>query len=154
MHITPQGRVVGHSGPGSAVGGIGVLARDEEGIEAVAEADTLTLEIAADALFELMEDHFSIFHHVLREVCLQMIEVVSRFPAATRAAPSRGPGRAASAPRDLDLVERIMFLRAVGRSSPAPASTRWPSSRAAWRRSGSRPARRCGRWGSPRAGSW
>jgi CRP/FNR family cyclic AMP-dependent transcriptional regulator len=110
VNIQRKGHLVGHAGPGSAVGGIGVLARDEEGIHAVAEADTLTLEIGADALFELMEDQFSVFHHVLREVCLQMIGVVSRFPAALEALPPV----AASTPggiSDLDLVGRIMFLR-------------------------------------------
>jgi CRP-like cAMP-binding protein len=110
VHIGRKGRMVGHAGPGSAVGGIGVLARDEEGIEAVAEADTLTLEIGADALFELLEDQFSLFHHVLREVCLQMIAVVSRFPAAISQLPPVGrPVRHGL--RDLDLVGRIMFLR-------------------------------------------
>lgn len=110
VHITRKGRMVGHAGPGSAVGGIGVLARDEEGIEAVAEADTLTLEIGADALFELMEDQFFLFHHVLREVCLQIIEVVSRFPAAIEQLPPV-TSTATRGARDLDLVGRIMFLR-------------------------------------------
>jgi CRP-like cAMP-binding protein len=110
VHIGRKGRLVGHAGPGSAVGGIGVLARDEEGIQATAEADTLTLEIGADGLFELMEDQFSVFHHVLREVCQQMIGVVSRFPAALEQLPplAHAPARGA---RELDLVGRIMFLR-------------------------------------------
>jgi CRP-like cAMP-binding protein len=110
VHVKRKGRLVGHSGPGSAVGGIGVLSRDEEGIEAVADADTLTLEIGADGLFELMEDQFSLFHHVLREVCLQMIGVVSRFPAALEQLPPTAPA-AERGLRDLDLVGRIMFLR-------------------------------------------
>ena len=111
VDIHRKGRRVGHAGPGSAVGGIGVLARDEEGIHAVAEADTLTLEIGGDALFELMEDQFSVFHHVLREVCLQMIGVVSRFPAALEALPPVGAASPGGWARDLDLVGRIMFLR-------------------------------------------
>ena len=110
VHIIRKGHLVGHAGPGSAVGGIGVLARDEEGIHAVADDDTLTLEIGADALFELLEDQFSIFHHVLREVCLQMISVVSRFPAAIEQLPPLAPAAARGA-GDLDLVGRIMFLR-------------------------------------------
>ena len=111
VHLGRKGRLVGHSGPGSAVGGIGVLARDEEGIQAVADADTLTLEIAADALFELMEDQFSVFHHVLKEVCLQMIAVVSRFPAAIEELPPVVQVARDRRLRDLDLVGRIMFLR-------------------------------------------
>jgi CRP/FNR family cyclic AMP-dependent transcriptional regulator len=110
VHISRKGRLVGHAGPGSAVGGIGVLARDEEGIHAVAEADTLTLEIGGDGLFELMEDQFSLFHHVLREVCLQMIGVVSRFPAALEQLPQITPP-VPTGTRELDLVGRIMFLR-------------------------------------------
>ncbi|HVR71283.1 MAG TPA: cyclic nucleotide-binding domain-containing protein [Vicinamibacteria bacterium] len=110
VHIRRKGRLVGHAGPGSAVGGIGVLARDEEGIQATAEADTLTLEIGGDGLFELMEDQFSVFHHVLREVCLQMIGVVSRFPAALEQLPPITHALAKGT-RELDLVGRIMFLR-------------------------------------------
>jgi CRP-like cAMP-binding protein len=110
VHVSRKGKLVGHSGPGSAVGGIGVLARDEEGIEAVADADTLTLEIRADGLFELMEDQFSLFHHVLREVCAQIITVVSRYPATLQQLPPLGRAPAPGL-RDLDLVGRIMFLR-------------------------------------------
>jgi CRP-like cAMP-binding protein len=122
VDIHRKGRLVGHAGPGSAVGGIGVLARDEEGIHAVAVEDTLTLEIGGDALFELMEDQFSVFHHVLREVCLQMIGVVSRFPAALEALPPVAAASPGGWARDLDLVGRIMFLRESPFFARAPIS--------------------------------
>jgi CRP-like cAMP-binding protein len=40
IHLTRGGRVIGHAGPGLAVGPFQVLARDERGLGAVAETDT------------------------------------------------------------------------------------------------------------------
>jgi hypothetical protein len=57
-----------------------------------------------------MEDEFSLFHHVLREVCLQMLAVVSRRPAALEQLPPVAPAPSRGL-HDLDLVGRIMFLR-------------------------------------------
>lgn len=114
VHVSRKGVLMGHAGAGSAVGGIGVLARDGDGIQAVAEADTMTLELPADAVFELFEDQFPILHHVLREVCRQLIALVLRVPSTLEVAPSlrvRGPVRPSAG--DLDLVDRILLLRQV-----------------------------------------
>src|SRR5262245_30375059 len=43
-----KGRCLGRAGPGSAVGGLQILAGDEEGIEARAAVDTVSLELRAD----------------------------------------------------------------------------------------------------------
>jgi CRP-like cAMP-binding protein len=93
VHVTRRGRLMGHAGAGAAVGGIGVLARDRDGIQAVAEADTLALELSADA------------------VCRQLVELMRRVPAAMRLPPlvPFDPGRPGG--RDLDLVDRILVLR-------------------------------------------
>jgi CRP-like cAMP-binding protein len=110
IHLTSRGRVIGHAGPGRAVGPFHVLARDERGLGAVAETDTVALELSAETLFEIFDDQFAILHHVLREVSRQIVEHVVRFPdAVVFLTPStEGPP---TPPRELDLVERIFFLR-------------------------------------------
>ena len=110
IHLTSRGRVIGHAGPGRAVGPFHVLARDERGLGAVAETDTLALELSAETLFEIFDEQFAILQHVLREVSRQIVEHVVRFPdAAVFLTPStEGPP---TPPRELDLVERIFLLR-------------------------------------------
>ena len=48
VHLTSRGRVLGHARPGLAVAPFHVLARDEQGLGAVAETDTVALELPAD----------------------------------------------------------------------------------------------------------
>lgn len=117
LHFVIAGRVelrrgetpVGLAGPGSGVGGLGLLARDDEGIEALAAVDTLTLELEADAFFDVLEDRFSLFRHVLREVSrLSIVQMVTGGVRRGRA-PAHVPVSVPS--RRLDLVERLQLLR-------------------------------------------
>jgi CRP-like cAMP-binding protein len=110
IHLTSRGRVLGHAGPGLAVGPFHVLARDERGLGAVAETDTVALELSAETLFEIFDEQFAILHHVLREVSRQIVEHVVKFPdSVVLLSPSmEGPP---TPPRELDLVERIFLLR-------------------------------------------
>src|SRR5262249_45685237 len=68
VHLTSRGRVLGHAGPGLSVGPFHVLARDERGLGATAETDTVALELSTETLVEILEEHFAILHHVIREV--------------------------------------------------------------------------------------
>src|ERR1043165_1335501 len=108
--LTSRGRVIGHAGPGRAVGPFHVLARDERGLSAVAETDTVALELSTETLFEIFDEQFAILQHVLREVSRQIVEHVVRFPAAVvfLTPSTEGPP---TPPRELDLVERIFLLR-------------------------------------------
>jgi len=115
VHLTSRGRVLGHARPGLAVAPFHVLARDEQGLGAVAETDTVALELPADTLVEIFDENFAILHHMIREVSRQIIEQVMKVPAAVavlgaeaQAAEARGP---VTPPGELDLVERIFFLR-------------------------------------------
>ena len=110
LDVHRHGRFVGPVGPGFAVGGLGVLARDPEGAQVTAASDTLALELDADTLLEVFEDRFPIVHHVLRDISRQIIDLVVRLrldPAA------RVPGSTMGSDPDqeLDIVERIFFLR-------------------------------------------
>jgi CRP-like cAMP-binding protein len=92
------------------VGGLGLFARDPEGAQVTAASDTLALELDADTVLELFEDRFPILHHVLRDTSRQIIDlfVRLRLDPAAGVADCRLP---ADPDRELDIVERIFFLR-------------------------------------------
>jgi CRP-like cAMP-binding protein len=111
VRVARGGLPMSQTAAGAAVGGLEVLARTAEGVEAVATSDTLALELEADSFLEVSEDHFSILHHVIRDTCRLVIDAQRRTPL--------GPGPPL-VPRDLrgplhelDLVERIFFLRQI-----------------------------------------
>lgn len=105
-----RGGRVGRVGPGAGVGGLAVFARDPLGWQVVADEDTLTLELEADVVSEVLEDHFPILHHILRAMSRGAIGLVTRFgldpSAGTPESPVDEPEGG-----DIDLVSRIFFLR-------------------------------------------
>jgi len=120
VHVVVQGALgtsrrgvrVGGAGPGAGVGGLGVFARDPLGSEVVADEDTLTLELDADTVAEVLEDRFPILHHILRETSRRAIELVRRYrldpTVGTPECPVSGDGSG-----EIDLVDRIFFLRGM-----------------------------------------
>lgn len=109
VELRRAARVVGLFGPGTSVGGLGLLARDEEGIEARAAVDTLTLELPADAVFDVLEDRFSVFRHCLREVSRLFIAHMVETGIHQGRAPEQVP--LVVPERSLDLIERLLLLR-------------------------------------------
>jgi CRP/FNR family transcriptional regulator, cyclic AMP receptor protein len=113
VHLERNGRVMGHVSSGGFVGGPGVFARDPQGLSATAETDTLVLEVETDAALEIFEDSFAILHHVLREVCRGLIDLIRRLPSHLYR-DIFPPAEASHVPvGDLDLVERLLYLRKV-----------------------------------------
>jgi len=118
LHFVAEGSVllqragvtVARAVRGAELGGLEMVARSPAQFTAVAETETLTLELTSEANSEMLDDHFGIFHSVLRQTCREIIEHHRRMPAD---APSvMPPPRAIEVPeRELDLVERIFFLR-------------------------------------------
>jgi CRP-like cAMP-binding protein len=102
--------VLGHAGPGSALGGVGIIARSAVGVSATAETDVLTLELDADSMLDLLEDHFNLVRHLLRSLAAQIIEGWRHLPEGSPVLVEPPPATNA---RDLDLVERILHLRQV-----------------------------------------
>jgi len=113
VHLARRGRTLGHVTAGGFVGGAAMFARDPEGLGAVAETDTLAIELQADAALEIFEDHFPILRHVLREVCRWLMDLVAELPPDLYGDLFPGAPGPRTAAADLDLVERILFLHQV-----------------------------------------
>ena len=110
LHVSRGGATIGHTRSGGVVGGFAIIGRDPRGLSVRAETDSLVLEVEADAVFDILEDNFGIMHHVLREIAGQLVNIIARQPnpwAHIRINPDPGMAR----PRELDLVERIFFMR-------------------------------------------
>ena len=117
VHVIVEGRVrlkrgeqiLGLATPGAGVGGLGFLARDPNGVEAVAEDEVVALELEGDTLDEILEDRFPILQHVLRETSKGLIDLWHRAPRECLAAQTRMSAPGFESP--LDLVQRMLFLR-------------------------------------------
>ncbi len=118
MHFVAEGALANHRrgirvgvvGPGGGIGGLAVLARGAMGSHVVAEEDTLTLEIDADAVAEVLEDRLPILQYLLREVNRQALELLRRHrldPSPFFPVPPRDLGGDGG----LDLVDRLLVLR-------------------------------------------
>jgi len=110
LHVSRGGKAMGHTRGGGLVGGFAILGRDPRGLSVRAEADTLALEVEADAVFDILEDNFGIMHHVLRDISRQLINLISRQPNPWAHIPMHAESGVARA-RELDLVERIFYMR-------------------------------------------
>ena len=117
VYIVIEGKVrlrrgvldIGLATTGAGVGGLAYLARDPEGVDAIAETDVVTLEIDGDALDEILEDRFSVLRHLLRQSSGKLVDLWHQAPEECLAAQVR-----MSAPGfepNLDLVQRMLFLR-------------------------------------------
>lgn len=105
-----EGVAVARAIRGAELGGLEMIARTPAQYSVVAETEALTLELTADRNAELLDDHFGIYHAVLRQICREIIDLHRRMPA--EASSVLTPPRALERPdRELDLVERIFFLR-------------------------------------------
>jgi CRP-like cAMP-binding protein len=107
-----RGRFAGRVGPGGGLGGLVLFAQDKEGVQAVAATAGRILELDGEALLDVLEDRFRVLHHVLRGTCRQLLDLVIRskvapFLTLDPVAPAK------DATKDLDLVERILFLRSM-----------------------------------------
>lgn len=95
---------------GDAVGWLSFLARDPRGIEARAATDVRSLEIDAEALMDVLEDRFSLTYGFIKSGSRRLLSLLVETPWAFRSLRSFD----LPAPRrEMDFVERIVFLRKV-----------------------------------------
>ena len=118
FHIVVEGRVHARGaehgdemvGPEKTLGLLSLFARAPEGLEAVADIETRTLEIDSDDLDEVLEDHFSILYSEVRDLACRGLRERMAIESGTHLAPREGSERPPE--RELDLVERLQLLRA------------------------------------------
>jgi CRP-like cAMP-binding protein len=108
VRVERDGRLQMICGPGDNVGILHLLARIHRGVEALAEADTLVLELQSRALFEIYEDHFSILQNTIRNLGRTLLRILrDTSPGTYKVAGDLDP----LPDRPLDLVERIDRFR-------------------------------------------
>jgi CRP-like cAMP-binding protein len=110
VRITHRGQHLCGAGPGTALGAIGVLSQDYERVEAVAETEVLALELDAETLVEIFEDHFFILRQVIQATARRLLGL-RRLEIIAHSSPLK-PGPVTTG--GMDLVERILFLRRGG----------------------------------------
>ena len=91
------------------IGLLSLLARDDDGLDAVAETDTVTLALRANDLFDVFEDDFGILYSQLRDLAEQLLGLRRRRPEGTYLAPGEHLPPPPSG--HIDLVQQLFFLR-------------------------------------------
>ncbi len=96
-------------GAEQAVGLVSFLARDPEGVHAVAEVDSLVLELSAELLRDLFEENFYFVLHVIKGLARRIMSERLRIPDGQHLG---GTEPIAEIPpeRPLNYVERLMVL--------------------------------------------
>lgn len=112
LELSHGGRVAGELRPPQTIGFLAIVARASGTSDAIANAPTKTLELPADAILELFEDHFELLQATLTYYCERLVYDLSELPAAALAGfLADGAGPAASGA--LSWPERILFLRGM-----------------------------------------
>jgi CRP-like cAMP-binding protein len=99
-------RVAQHS---EVVGWITLMARDPDGLDAVADTDALVIELPAEVLEQALEEDFAIVRNSMRLGATAVLAARGHLPARPSEAPNVDPGVPRSEPRTL--VERVIAMR-------------------------------------------
>jgi CRP-like cAMP-binding protein len=128
VEVSRNGVAIGTVLGGTGIGALGLFAGDPFGVDARALEDTLSLELDGELILDVFEDRFAIFHHILRDLCRQLIDQHIELGLNP---PEKYPVREEiPAGRELDLVERIFFLRQMPVFSKASINALFEVSRA------------------------
>ena len=111
VEVRRKGALVAHVEAGRGVGVLSLLARDPNGVDAVAERATLTLEVPASAFLSTYEENFSATRNALRLATGALLKRRGSLPVD----PGRiqEPEMGTYRDRELTLVERIISLRSA-----------------------------------------
>ena len=109
--VTRKGGLVSVVPRGYGAGFTPLIARDPNGVRAVADVDTHTLEVPAEALLDTYEREFAFVRNALR----QQASAISRARGGLPADPDRPPAVELGTWRDRQptLVERLLAAQAV-----------------------------------------
>lgn len=105
-----KGKTIGTVRAPGGVGFLSVLARTAGGTESVADSYTEGYEVRADAIDEMLEDHFSVFLGTLRWVSERVLASTRESPPPPFTPPTV-PFDHLIGDRELGIVERIFVLR-------------------------------------------
>jgi CRP-like cAMP-binding protein len=98
-------------GAHGVVGGLAVLAQDADGEQAIAAADTVTLQLGSEDLEDVFEDNFSILAAVLQVVAREQIRARQLVRDNAGLDPALASASLPLVMGELGLVERTMCLR-------------------------------------------
>jgi CRP-like cAMP-binding protein len=109
VRISRRGQVLGEVGPGAAVGVGAIVARDADGLGAVAVTDVLALELDREVLVDIFEDLFPFLLDAIRETARRHLERIRRL----KQIPDQRPVMHAEPPmlNGLDFVERLLLFK-------------------------------------------
>jgi CRP-like cAMP-binding protein len=110
--VTRMGHLVAVTGRSRGVGILSLLARDPNGVSAVADVDTRTLAVPVDAFLDGLEESFSLVRNSLRLQAGALLRKRGNLPARPDKPPPFAMGEYVA--RDRTLVERIIDLSRGG----------------------------------------
>lgn len=105
------GREAQHATTQQVVGWLTLMARDPNGMDAVAEGDALVLELPAEMLELAIEEDFAIVRNMMRLGAGQLVEARGQLPIQPDKAPPFSLGTPRARPRTL--AERLIEMRSV-----------------------------------------
>ena len=112
VRVTRGGFVLGDLGPSARLGALALLARDEQGIHAVALTETFVLALDRDALIEVCDDHFRVVQEMMRHLCRTFIAFQKKtWPSVAGVQVPARPEPHLLTDGELDFVARIFLLR-------------------------------------------
>ena len=120
VHVVIDGRVRVRGGEhgddivgaGEVIGMLSLLARDDVGLDAVADTDTVTLALQADDLFSAFEEDFGILYNQIRDLATETLRLRKQIPRGTYLASEKGLSEPPAG--EIDLVQRLLYLRGGG----------------------------------------
>lgn len=113
LALVRKGKPFGELAPPQSLGFLGILARSDGTYDATAEVDTRSLELRAEALLELIEDHSDLLRSTIRYLAERDLYEVQELPVDALEQRLLGKQREVS-DKTMDLVERLLFLRDLG----------------------------------------
>jgi CRP-like cAMP-binding protein len=112
LSLTLGGREIGRLAPPQSAGFLNIIARTDAPYDAVALSALRTLELDAETLLELLEEHPRFLLATLRYASERLLYEMQELPAEFLSFPyQEAPFEVSERP--IDLVERILFLRSL-----------------------------------------
>ena len=112
VSVSRGGELIGRVGPGTGLGARGLLLGAPLGVQIVAETDVLALGLDGGHMVNILEDHFALLHEVIRDAAHLNVDLRRRLPGPP--APRREIDPRLSTSGQMDLLDRILFLRQTG----------------------------------------